>query len=91
MFRMTKAPTTQTASTKTFHSHTLRSKTKQVTPPQYIDISGESVCECADEIPLHLYELKSPPSSFFQSFPNPFELPKSTETSIANQPWEGVV
>ena len=91
MFSMTKAPTTQTPSTKTFHSHTLRSKTKQVTPPQYIDLSGESFCECADENPLHLDELKSPPSSFFPSSPNPFELPKPTETSNPNQPWEGLV
>ena len=40
----------------------------------------------AEENPLHLEELKSLPSSPFQSFSNPFELPKPAKTSIPNQP-----
>ena len=44
-------------------------------------------CESAEENLLHLDELKSPPSSLFQSSSNAFEFPQPTKTSIPNQPW----
>ena len=88
MFRMTKVPTTQTPSTtKPFLRHTSRTKTKLASLFCYIDLFGESVRESAEENLLHLDELKSPPSSLFQSSPNPFKLPKPTKTSIPNQLW----
>ena len=55
----------------------------------FCDLFDESVCESARQNPLHLDEVKSPPSSPFPSSSNPFELPKPTKTSIPNQPWEG--
>ena len=86
---MTKVPTTQTPSTtKPFLSHTSRIKTNLAFLSHCIDPFDESVCDSAEENPLHLDEFKSSPSSPFQSFPNLFELPKPTKTSISNQPWE---
>ena len=81
-------PTTQTPSTtKPFLSHI--SGIKPTSLPHYIDLFDESAYESAEENPLHLDELKSPPSSPFLSSSNPFELPRPTKTSIPNQPWEG--
>ena len=83
---MTKVPTTQRPSTtKPFLSHTSRSKTKLASPPHYINLFGESVCESAEENPLHLDEFNFTFSIFF----NPYELPKPTKTSIPNQPCGG--
>ena len=78
MFRMTKVPTTQTPSTtKPFLSHISRSKTKLASLPHYIDLFGESVCESAEENPLHLDELKSSLFNLLQillNFQNPPRL-----------------
>ena len=50
MIRILKEQTTQTPSTtKPFLSHTLRSKTKLVSLPHYIDLFDKSVCESAEE------------------------------------------
>ena len=55
-------PTTQTPSTtKPFLSHI--SGIKPASLPHYIDLFDESAYESAEENPLHLDELKSPPSS----------------------------
>ena len=70
------APTPST--TKLLHSNTSRNKTTLVSLSHCIDLFDESVCESAN--PLHLDELKSPPSSLFQSSSNPFELTKPTKT-----------
>ena len=89
MSRMTKVPTTQTPSTtKPLLSHI--SGTKLASLPHYIDLFDESFCESAEENLLHLDELKSPPSSLFQSSSYPFELSKPMKTSISNQPCGGV-
>ena len=80
MSRITKVPTTQTASaTKPLLSHI--SGTKLASLPHYIDLFGESVSESAEENLPHLDQLKSPPSSLSSSS-NLFELPKPTKTSI---------
>ena len=73
MIRMTKVPTTPTPSTtKLLLSHSSRSKTILAFLSHFTDPFDESVCESAEENPCHLDELKSPPSSFFQSSSNPF-------------------
>ena len=90
MIRIFKLQTTPTPSTtKLLPSHTSRRKTKLVFLPHCMNLFDESVCESTEENPLHLYELKSPPSSLFQSSSNLFELPKPTKTSIPNQPCGG--
>ena len=82
MFRMTKMPTTPTPSTtKLLPTHTSRSKTKLVSLSHCSDLFDESVSKSAEQNLLHLDELKSSPSSLFQSSSNPFELPKPTKTS----------
>ena len=71
MSRMTKVPTTQTPSTtKPLLGYNTGSKPDSL--PHYIDLFDESVCESAEENVLHLDELKSPPSSPFQSSSNAF-------------------
>ena len=88
--RMIKVGTIQTPNTtKPLLSHISGSKTKLASLPHCTDPFDESVCGSAEENSLHLDELKSPPSSLFQSSSNPIELPKPTKTSISNQPWEG--
>ena len=78
---MIKEGTTQTPSTaKAFLGHI--SGTKLASLPYYIELFGKSVCEYAEENPLHLDELNSPPSPLFQSSSNSFELPNPTKTSI---------
>ena len=92
MIQMTKAPTTQTPSTtKPILSRISGSKTKLTSLPHSFDPYDESVCQSAEENPLLLDELKSPPSLLFQSSSNPFELSKPTKTSIPNQPWKDPV
>ena len=82
--------TTQTPSTtKPLLSHI--SGTKLASLPHYIDLFDESVCEFAEENILHLDELKSPPSSPFQSSSNLFELPKPTKISIPINPGKDFV
>ena len=88
MSRMTKVATTQAPSTpKPLLGYNTGCKLDSI--PHHIDLFDESVCESAEENLLHLDQLKSPPSSHFQSSSNLFELPKPTKTSTPNQPWEG--
>ena len=86
-FKEQAAPTPST--TKLLPSHTSRSKKKLSFLSHCIDPFDESVCESTEEIQLHLDELKSSPSSLFQSSSNLFEFPKPTNTSTPNRPWEG--
>ena len=71
--RMIKEGTIQTPSTtKPFLSNI--SGTILASLPYYIELFGESVCESAEENLLHLDELKSPPSPFFNLLQIPFNF-----------------
>ena len=78
MSRMTKVPTTQTPSTtKPFLSH-----------PSGNPIILTYLVNLFVNLLKKTDELKSSPSSLFESSSNPFELPRPTKTSIPNQLWE---
>ena len=77
------------STTKLLPGHSSRSKTTLAFLSHGTDQFDESVCEAAEGNPLHVDELKSSLSSFFQSSQNLFDLPKPTETSIPDQPWQG--
>ena len=90
MIRISKEQAASTPSTtKVLPSHSSRSKPTLAFLSHCTDPFDESVCESAEGNPLHLDELKSSPSSFFQSSQHLFELPKPTKTSIPNQPQKG--